>query len=472
MQVTDELGLTLVRRFMPELPEVETIRAILKNSIIGETITNVQINTPRIIKNDVDFFTASLINQTFIDVKRIGKYLIFELTNDLVLLSHLRMEGKYIEVSEKEENSRFARVIFTFKSGKRLCYDDSRKFGTMELSSKQQYLNLPSLTVLGPEPFVADVDKVYRQFQRRNNPIKLSLLDQSIMTGLGNIYVDEVLFATKIHPLTPTNLLNLAQTKEVIEASIETLNKAIKAGGSTIRSYTPAKGMSGKFQLTLNAYGKEGSKCVRCHHLMKKIFVGGRGTTFCPSCQRVSGVGLAIAITGHKGAGKSTILDYLKSLGHKTLSADALVHELYLDKTVILGLESRLNQSFSENGLFNRALLRAYLLDHPEALKVVNNYIHPLVKERIKLEISKRNAANIYVEVPLLFSAKIHELFDFIIGIEIPSQLQIERLKLRGDDIKINPDAQYIKNRHKVDYIIINDGTKEELINKFNEFKV
>ena len=138
---------------MPELPEVETVKRILNTFIQGTTITNVIVKKRGIIKGDVQHFINSLKGRTFHEVKRIGKYLIFTFDTDLVLLSHLRMEGKYKEIMPGEPLSRYAHVIFELSDGRKLCYDDSRQFGTMELSTTSEYLQTKAMQNVGPEPF-------------------------------------------------------------------------------------------------------------------------------------------------------------------------------------------------------------------------------------------------------------------------------------------------------------------------------
>jgi formamidopyrimidine-DNA glycosylase len=158
---------------------------------------------------------------------------------------------------------------------------------------------------VGPEPFDIDPVIYFHNIQNRSTPIKQTLLDQKLMSGLGNIYVDEVLYLSHVHPETPTNSIDFKTVKLLIEHSIKVLNAAIKQGGTTVRSYRPAAGVHGHFQQQLHAYGKAYEKCPTCNFRFKKIFVGGRGTTYCPSCQINPSVPLTIAITGQKASGKN-----------------------------------------------------------------------------------------------------------------------------------------------------------------------
>ena len=456
---------------MPELPEVETVKRILNTFLPGREIVRVEVRKKGIIIGDVDTFIATLIGRTFQIVERIGKYLIFTFDNDLIMLSHLRMEGRFVEVGQDEEDSRYAHVIFTFKDGRRLCYDDSRQFGKMELSAKSTYRQSKSLLNVGPEPFDIDPKTYFDKLKARKAPIKLSLLDQKLMSGLGNIYVDEVLYLSKIHPFHPSNKLSFPQVKLIINHSIAVLKAAIDQGGTTVRTYAPASGVHGNFQQQLYAYGQEGTRCPNCHFRMKKIFVGGRGTTFCPYCQRNPGAAKTIAITGQKASGKSVIANYLKNQGQLVFDSDTLAKDLYKDVKVVDTLANKISVSLLKDGVFDLTLLRNHLLAHPEALKIVNAYIHPLVKEKIKEIIARHPGQTLYFEVPLVFSLKINELFDFIIGVEVSLERQKENLLRRGQTLGINPDAMYLKNRHRLDYILINDGSIDDLITKFKALK-
>lgn len=448
---------------MPELPEVETVRQVLEPLVKDHVITKIDILKKRIILSDEDEFVKLLTGSRFKTIKRIGKYLIFIFTNDLVLVSHLRMEGKYIEILPGQELSRFARVVFHLDDGRSICYDDSRQFGTMELSDLTHYQNLMSINKLGPEPFYANHKDIYQRFQKISRPIKEALLDQTIMTGLGNIYADEVLFLAKLHPETPVRDLDLLSVKQVIKYAIEVLNKALIAGGSTIRSYHAGNGITGDFQSELNAYGREYLNCFVCKHKMKKIFVGGRGSTYCPHCQRNRKRPLMVAITGLIGAGKSTIGQYIKSKGYEVIDADEIVKKLYENLEVTKQLETLLGLSLHNEGRFNRQLLKDALVEDHKRLKIVESLIHPLVKLEIQNIMNTSSDKVLFFEVPLVFNIKINELFSYIIGVETDIETQKRHLAKRGKTVLFSPDVSYLKNRPKLDYIIINNSTLKKL---------
>lgn len=275
---------------MPELPEVETVRKGIKQLVQGKTIISVDVLWDRIIEYpDVCDFTQELIGQTILDVDRRGKYLIFKLS-DADLISHLRMEGKY-DFQEKSlvENPKHTHVIFHFTDGSQLSYHDVRKFGRMALVPKDTALSYKSLALLGPEPTeeTFELSAFQEKLHYSSRAIKTQLLDQTTVAGLGNIYADEVLWEAKIHPERPANSLTKKEVIALHDMIIIVLDRAVKAGGTTIRSYTNALGEAGHFQVALNAYGKTGQPCPRCQTPIVKIKVGQRGTHFCPHCQQL-----------------------------------------------------------------------------------------------------------------------------------------------------------------------------------------
>lgn len=450
---------------MPELPEVETVRQILLPLLLGRKITGIEVLKKRIIYGNIDSFIDTLNGHTILNIERIGKYLIFKLDHDLVLVSHLRMEGKYYYLTDDEPLSRFARVVFVLDSGARLCYDDSRQFGTMELSDIHHYRKLKSLSNLGPEPFVAEPKAIFQQFQKTSRPIKVVLLDQTVLAGLGNIYVDEVLFLSQIHPEIAANLLSLAQVKAVLKHSIEVLNQAIKAGGSTVRSYQAGHSINGEFQNQLHAYGREYENCHLCGHKMKKIFVGRRGTTYCPNCQINPTKPICIAITGMIGAGKSTVGAYLRTKGYSVYDADQLVADLYSNDAFTKTLEKQLSVTLHEKRVFNKTLLKAAIMTDPKLVKKVESVVHPAVKQQIIDIIRQSHDRVIFFEIPLVFSHKINELFQYIIGVETTKELQESYLLRRGKAVLLTPDQQYLKHRPNLDAIIINNQSIKKLEN-------
>ena len=271
---------------MPELPEVETVRNSLKEIILNKRIKDIIVRYDKIIENvSVDDFINKLKEQEIIDIKRKGKYLIFEL-NDYYLVSHLRMEGKFFDYTGLDYG-KHDHIIFIFDDFN-LRYNDTRKFGRMDLFEKSvDIYKCKPLAYVGPDANCdeASVDYLVSKFKKINKPIKETLLDQSIMSGLGNIYVDEVLFMARLHPESKTCNLDLDDIKNIKDASTTVLNKAITMGGTTIKSFAASHNHTGLFQNELLVHTKE--ICPICKSKIEKIRVGGRGTYFCPNCQKI-----------------------------------------------------------------------------------------------------------------------------------------------------------------------------------------
>ncbi len=275
---------------LPELPEVETVKRTLEALVLQKEISRVSVFWPKIVKQpeEVVQFQDALKGQIIQKMGRRGKFLIFY-TEDYALVSHLRMEGKYGVFSTEDPVEKHTHVIFHFTDGTELRYKDVRKFGTMHLFSKGTEFELPPLSHLGPEPFSQEftVDYLKGLLARTNRKVKVTLLDQTAVVGLGNIYVDETLFRSKIHPERQAASLSNEEISNLHKEIVATLTEAVTKGGSTIRSYLNSQGQIGMFQLRLFVYGKKNEPCQRCGTELQKIKVGGRGTHFCPSCQKL-----------------------------------------------------------------------------------------------------------------------------------------------------------------------------------------
>ena len=272
---------------MPELPEVETVRRGLEKLILGKKISNIDIRYPKMIKTDLYEFQQEIHGQVIQSMGRRGKYLLFYL-DDKVLISHLRMEGKYFYYPDQVPERKHAHVLIHFEDGGTLVYEDVRKFGTMELLAPELLEAYFISKKLGPEPTEQDFDlgSFKLALKKSNKPIKSHLLDQTLVAGLGNIYVDEVLWRAKVHPSRTSNSLTAQEARKVHDETINVLGQAVEKGGSTIRTYTNAFGEDGTMQEFHQVYDKAGQACSRCETIIEKIQLGGRGTHFCPKCQR------------------------------------------------------------------------------------------------------------------------------------------------------------------------------------------
>ena len=274
---------------MPEIAEVETVRNTLKNMILNKEIKSVNVIYPKMLESDIEEFKKLLPGKKFIDIKRVGKWLIFDL-GDYYLLSHLRMEGKFFVKNRKNEINKHEHIIITFNDNTDLRYHDTRKFGRMNLIKKEDLDKTEAIKKQGIEPISNDLTEeyLYEKISKKHLPMKTILLDQTIIAGLGNIYADEVLFASKIHPLTKGCDITLNDCENLKESSKKIIEEAIKCGGTTIRSYTSSLGVTGRFQQFLQVHKREDEPCNICGTKIEKIKVGGRSTYFCPKCQKES----------------------------------------------------------------------------------------------------------------------------------------------------------------------------------------
>lgn len=272
---------------MPELPEVETVRKTLEKLVKGKTIANCRIFWPRIVRHpDVQQFCRLLEGETIRDLRRRGKYLIFVLDH-FVFLAHLRMEGRFQWQSQLGSRDPHVHAEFYMTDKSVLLYRDVRKFGTFHLFEKGTELNRLPLAALGPEPLEESftAEALYHQLRKKKQRIKAALLDQKVVAGLGNIYVDEALFKAGIYPAKPACHLTESEIASLHRAIVVTLREAVACGGSSVRTYLNGNGETGLFQLKLFVYGRMGEPCRRCGAMIEKLKVAGRGTHICPRCQ-------------------------------------------------------------------------------------------------------------------------------------------------------------------------------------------
>lgn len=270
---------------MPELPEVETVRTTLEGEIVGLKIVGVDIKYSSIVDDDNDYFINNVVNKKIIKMSRLAKFLIFELESGAII-SHLRMEGKYFYVPKDSMDNKHIHVKIYLDNGYMLCYQDVRKFGRMTYKDTNDIYTTKPLADVGIDPILAkeiEIKTIYDKIIRKRLPIKTVLLDQSIIAGLGNIYVDEVLYASKILPTRLSSSITIEEMNRIIDNIISILSNAIKHKGTTIRSYTSSLGVTGNYQNYLLVHTK--SKCINCSSKIEKIKIGGRGTYFCKKCQ-------------------------------------------------------------------------------------------------------------------------------------------------------------------------------------------
>lgn len=272
---------------MPEKPEVITVAKSLENQIINKTITGCNVFWDNIIASpSVKEFKKRIIGQKIISITTRGKFIVLELTKDALLI-HLRMEGKFLFRNKKDELNKHEHVEFLLDDSISFRYQDVRKFGKMYLVSKEEMEKVKPLKDLGYEYYDEKLDGKYlrKKLEKKQLPIKTVLLDQSIISGIGNIYDDEILFLCKIHPLQKANTISIRGCNKIVENTRKVLSHAVELGGTTIRSFTSSEGVHGMFQNELLIHGKK--NCPNCNSIIIKRMVNGRGTYYCKKCQRM-----------------------------------------------------------------------------------------------------------------------------------------------------------------------------------------
>jgi formamidopyrimidine-DNA glycosylase len=457
---------------MPELPEVETVRRILQNQIVGLTFKNVNVVYKRLIQTDLKEFEDVIKDKTILDINRKGKFLIINLSSSYSLLVHFRMEGKLFHITSEnidQIKDKHVTCYFEFTDSSYLVFNDVRKFGVMCLYKTNELYMLSPLKNLGKEPWdITDHSYLLRQFKDKNYTLKEGLLDQSVVAGLGNIYADEVLYKSRLNPFMKAKDLTLKQASKIIINSRDILDQAILNKGSTIISYHPSLNQTGNMQNFLKVYGKKGEKCPICHSTFEKRFVNGRGTTYCYKCQNVSP---SVAVTGKIASGKSLVLSIFNKKGFATSSADEIVHKLYVDKTFLKNTQKIFPDVFTNSNLDKKKVINKMLEDKSFRRKY-QNYVWSKVGEEINKFIIENTSKPQIIEVPLLFEAKMENDFTYIIGVE--TSKQVEYLKIRNDDdpqkrLKMNSINSYDNNKDKLDFVIVNDGEISHVEKKVDE---
>jgi len=267
---------------MPELPEVETIRRAIESCIVGAQITDITLADPSIAGPDGPEHLKAAIGSPVRAILRRGKHLILVLERNRGIVLHLRMTGALL-LNEPPARAR-VRAILSFSNGEKLLFNDIRRLGTLRFYEDLK----PLLTRIGPEPLDPEftADRLRSSLSRHRIPIKAALLDQHIVAGIGNMYADEALFQTGIHPLTPANELGHEKVVELWCAIREILERAIANQGASINTYWLPNGERGTAHDTFKVAHKKGAACPNCTTPIERIMVRKRGAYFCPRCQR------------------------------------------------------------------------------------------------------------------------------------------------------------------------------------------
>ncbi|EIN15117.1 Foramidopyrimidine DNA glycosylase [Mycoplasmopsis agalactiae 14628] len=272
---------------MPELPEVKTVVKALKSNVLNSTITNVIVKLDKLIKNATPSeFKNYLLNEKILDVHNVGKNIIYKLTNNKNLISHLRMTGKYFTGSNINNTRKHDYIIFELNNQIFLFYNDSRQFGTFHIKDDNELFSTKPLNKLGIEVDSIDPKNLYDLVRNKSIPIKSFLLDQSYILGIGNIYANEILFLSKISPWTKTNKIPYEKFVEILSNTKIILDKATELGGSTIVDFSGLNGAEGQFQNYLQVHMRTNLPCNKCSALIQQEFIAQRMTYYCPVCQK------------------------------------------------------------------------------------------------------------------------------------------------------------------------------------------
>ena len=283
---------------MPELPEVETVRAGLERHVVGRTVADVQVLHPRVVRRDLAGpagFAAAMAGRTVKRAERRGKYLWLALDDEEALLAHLGMSGQLLVGDPDRPLSPHVRARFTFTDGgPDLRFTDQRTFGHLMLvpfahANVDDARELPApIAHIAPDPLEAafDPDDFAARLTRRHTGVKRALLDQSLISGVGNIYADEALWRARLHWARPTETLRRGEVSRLLEAVSEVLSEALRAGGTSFDAlYVNVNGESGYFDRSLQAYGREGEPCGRCGTPIRRDAFMNRSSYSCPHCQ-------------------------------------------------------------------------------------------------------------------------------------------------------------------------------------------
>lgn len=287
---------------MPELPEVETVRLQLVHKIVGRTIQSVTVFHQKTVAHDTTV-KRKLRGKTVASIDRVGKLMIFHFTDttNLYLLAHLKMTGQFFFVdqsgkvvggghsmtdTDRQLPMKHTRIAFHFEDGTTLYFNDMRLFGYTKLADAATVTR--ERAKYGPEPIATDFDIPWfvTTIRKRKTSVKAALLDQSFVAGLGNIYVDEALWRAKVRPMRRANTLTKAEAALLAKAAGDVMNESIAVGGTTFQHFVDTGGDNGNFTDYLKVFGKQGVACERCGGIIKKTRTAGRGTHYCPQCQK------------------------------------------------------------------------------------------------------------------------------------------------------------------------------------------
>lgn len=274
---------------MPELPEVEMVKRILEPQLSGRRITDLTANRPEIIEHpSPDAFIAAVTGERIVNMGRRGKYLIIGLEKGARIVLHLRMTGCLLVTSPDDPLEKHTHLVFRLDDGNQLRFHDTRRFGRFWLLQKYEEDTFSGVHKLGLEPFDEKLTAGYLSnvLAKRKRAVKDCLLDQNLVAGIGNIYADEILFAAKLHPSQPANTLSPREWERLAYSIVSVLTCAVEENRMTPEEYLTGKGREYRKAAFFQVYGHAGEPCPACGGVLCRVIVGGRGSVYCPSCQK------------------------------------------------------------------------------------------------------------------------------------------------------------------------------------------
>lgn len=273
---------------MPELPEAETIGRALHRTLTGKTITQLEVFTPAMRTSLLPLKSAGLPGLKFTGIRRRGRYLMADLSDKRTLLMHFGMSGVVRVEGADVPRRKHEHVFIHLDDGKIFRFECTRRFSLLEIHTVNEKLLPESLAKLGAEPLEDEfTGKMFFEVcRKRSVPVKNLLMDNAIVTGIGNIYAAEALFAAQVDPRRSGNTLTLKECEKITAAAKKILLAAIECGGTTISDFRHVDGSEGKFVQNLQIYGKKGDSCPICGKIIESVRIGGRSSFFCPGCQK------------------------------------------------------------------------------------------------------------------------------------------------------------------------------------------
>ena len=278
---------------MPELPEIETIKRVIEPQIQGLMIDKVNVKRPEVVAYPAaDEFCGRLTGQTISHMTRQGKFLVIHLNSNDRIILHLRMTGCLLLTPADYPEEKHTHVIFRLSNGKELRFSDTRRFGRLWLLKNGEADTYSGTHKLGTEPLDKLLAAEYLKalLGKRKKTVKECLLDQSVIAGIGNIYSDEILFTARIYPARPANNLDMEEWKRLAAAIPERISYFIEVNKITPEEYLETRGQDYRNTPFLQVYGQEGKPCPKCGEMLRRMVVGGRGSVYCPVCQKNSEV--------------------------------------------------------------------------------------------------------------------------------------------------------------------------------------